>query len=451
MTSSWPSLTLIDSGHSHRHRFELIARKLGVRFRALPAPPTHADSDSCRVRLVVQVMTENRTALDKVRMAFPCARVVVCGTSSSQDAAVQAFRAGADDFIAPGTGDQELSRLIGKHLCGVAGEEGQDGSAHGMAGNSPALKRLCAFAARIAPTNVTVLITGETGTGKDCLAAMVHRLSLRAQGPLVAINCAAIPDALLEGELFGYERGAFTGALNTYPGKLKLADSGTLLLDEIGELSLAGQAKVLRAIETGEVYRLGARAPTRFDARIIAATNCDLAAETAAKRFREDLFYRLAVAQLMVPPLRDRIEDVAPIARRLLDELSVLAGRPGVQIGADAMMRLEAHSWPGNVRELRNVIEIAMVTCVAETIGPGDLPPYLAAGSKRERVKTDERARLLTVLESAGGNKSEAAKVLNCSRMTLYRKLARHGIDEGGAIGSSHMSQPLSRQLLQKL
>ena len=236
------------------------------------------------------------------------------------------------------------------------------------------------------------------------------------------------PDALLEGELFGYERGAFTGAHNGYPGKLKLADGGTLLLDEIGELSPAGQAKVLRAIETGEAYKLGARTPTHFNVRVIAATNRDMAVEMKAGRFREDLFYRLAVAQIAVPPLRERPEDIAPIARWLLQNLAGLTGKTAMRIGDDAMTRLKAHGWPGNVRELRNVIEIAMVTCDGDCIQAGDLQPYLTGGTSADSIRADERTLLLDTLERTGGNKSEAAKVLHCSRMTLYRRLARQGL-----------------------
>lgn len=337
--------------------------------------------------------------------------------------------ADANGAVARKWGEAKDSRVDKERLRDAEDGIDPEQAPHGIAGSSAALNRLRAFAARIAPTNVTVLISGETGTGKDCFAAMIHKMSLRAQGPLVAVNCAAIPDGLLEGELFGYERGAFTGALNAYPGKLKLADGGTLFLDEVGELSLSGQAKVLRAIETGEIYRLGARAPTRFNARIIAATNRDLLAEVAEKRFRDDLYYRIAVARLEAPPLRERAEDVAPIARRLLATLGAASGLRRRRIDAEAMARLEAHRWPGNVRELRNVIEIAMVMCDGDTIRKKDLPSYLLEGACAAPVRFGERERLMSTLKRVGGNKSEAAKALNCSRMTLYRKLARLNVE----------------------
>jgi len=440
MTYVSPELALIDRDLARCRRFERLANQLDIHFRTFTALPPKRAPNHDRVRVVVQSLEFAPPTLAQVRTVFPRARVLVNGTDTSQRAAIAAFRAGADDFVPDGADDGELEALLRRYLGSSPVESTDAAAAHGIVGESRALRSICHFAARIAPTNVTILLSGETGTGKDLLAAMIHRLSRRVDGPLVALNCAAIPEALLEGELFGYERGAFTGALNSYLGKLKLADGGTLLLDEIGELSLAGQAKVLRAIETGEAYRLGARMPTHFDVRIIAASNRDLPAETKAGRFREDLFYRLAVAQITVPPLRERIEDIAPIARRLCRDLAALAGRPAMRIADDAMARLQAHCWPGNVRELRNVIEIAMVTSDGDSIRVGDLPSYLGPGSPSGAIRADERALLLKTLERAGGNKSAAAKALNCSRMTLYRRLARHGLGGENAPRASHLS-----------
>jgi len=253
----------------------------------------------------------------------------------------------------------------------------------------------------------------------------------RAAGPLVALNCAAIPEALLEGELFSYERGAFSGALSAFPGRLKLADGGTLFLDEIGELSLTGQAKILRAIETREAWRLGARTPTRFNVRIIAATNRDLQAETRAGRFRLDLFYRIAVAQVRMPALRDRPEDIGPIARHVLGELAG-AGHAAPRLDDAALHFLEAHDWPGNVRELRNVLEVALVTSEGGRIRAADLAPMLPAAPAAPRHGAlDDRANLVSLLARISGNKKRAAEALNCSRMTLHRRLARHGLTSG--------------------
>jgi len=247
----------------------------------------------------------------------------------------------------------------------------------------------------------------------------------------VALNCAAIPEALLEGELFSYERGAFSGALSAFPGRLKLADGGTLFLDEIGELSLTGQAKILRAIETREAWRLGARTPTRFNVRIIAATNRDLQAETRAGRFRLDLFYRIAVAQVRMPALRDRPEDIGPIARHVLGELAG-AGHAAPRLDDAALHFLEAHDWPGNVRELRNVLEVALVTSEGVRIRAAHLAPMLRAAPAAPRHGAlDDRTNLVSLLARISGNKKRAAEALNCSRMTLHRRLARHGLTSG--------------------
>jgi DNA-binding NtrC family response regulator len=278
---------------------------------------------------------------------------------------------------------------------------------------------------------------------------LLHRLGARAAGPLVALNCAAIPEALLEGELFGYERGAFSGALSAFPGRLKLADGGTLFLDEIGELSLAGQAKILRAIETREAWRLGARTPTRFDVRIVAATNRDLLAETQAGRFRLDLFYRIAVAQVRMPALRERPEDIGPIARHVLAELAG-AGRAAPRLDDAALHRLEAHDWPGNVRELRNVLEVALVTSEGGRIRATDLAPMLRAAPAAPRdAALEERAHLVALLARVGGNKKRAAEALNCSRMTLYRRLARCGLPTGAEDAAPPVSHPVSQPLSQ--
>jgi DNA-binding NtrC family response regulator len=414
---------------------------MGLPCRAHARAPALPDAG---VRVVLALAELGAADVARLRLAFPGAAVVAGVADPSQDAAVRAFRAGVDDFLWLGAPDAEVARLLARRLGAPTVVAEDDG---GLVGDSPAMRELRALLRRVAPSRATVLVSGETGTGKDLAALLLHRLSARAAGPLVALNCAAIPDALLEGELFGYERGAFSGALSAFPGRLKLADGGTLFLDEIGELSLAGQAKILRAIETREAWRLGARSPTRFDVRIVAATNRDLLAEAQAGRFRLDLFYRIAVAQLRMPALRERPEDIGAIARHILADLAAPACAPTLEDAA--RRRLEAHGWPGNVRELRNLLEVALVTSEAGRIRAADLGSALRAAPPMAPADAmaSERAQLRDLLVRVGGNKKMAAAALNCSRMTLYRRLARCGLplDTAAALTVSQVSRGLSR------
>ena len=417
-------VALVDPDSGRRRRLAGLARALGLGVEAMAHPPTGA---APQVRLVICAGAMLAGSTAALRAAFPAARVLCCSPDASQGAAVEAFRAGADDFVCLGAGDNELARRIEHHLgCAATGPE--DEQHCGLVGESETIRGARRFIARVARTDATVLIGGETGTGKECAALLLHRQSGRAGGPLVALNCAAIPSDLFESELFGFERGAFSGAVSDYPGKLKLADGGTLLLDEVGELDAAGQAKVLRAIETREAYRIGGRRPVHFDARIVAATNRDLAREVAAGRFREDLYYRLAVAVFRMPPLRDRGGDLGPLAAHLLANVI----RADLVLSDEAAERLSTHDWPGNARELRNVLEVAAITAEGGRIRAADLPPAFANPARPARP---EREVLLEVLARHGGNKAAAARELECSRMTLYRRMARHGIDPDAAPG----------------
>jgi DNA-binding NtrC family response regulator len=304
-----------------------------------------------------------------------------------------------------------------------------------LLGVSPQIEAVRRTIASVAPSDITVLITGETGCGKECAAQLVHKLSRRGAKPLVALNCAAIPDTMLEGELFGYEKGAFTGAIKSYPGKVKLADGGTLALDEVGDLSPQGQAKILRAIETHEFYRLGALKPDTFDARIVAMTNIDLKTAYANNTFRKDLYYRLAVAQVHLPPLRDRPEDILVLARHFL-----AVSRH--DIADDAADLLQSHDWPGNVRELRNALQLAALQVQSGLIRADAFSMILGSAGPRHVTSRphSERQKLIEALKAAGGNKSIAAKSLNWSRMTLYRKLEMHHLASSRSDVTSHVT-----------
>jgi DNA-binding NtrC family response regulator len=287
---------------------------------------------------------------------------------------------------------------------------------------------------KVARSQATVLITGETGTGKERVAQAVHDLSPRAERPFIVINCGAVPDTLIESELFGHARGAFTGAHAAVRGRIAAADGGTLFLDEIGEMSLYAQAKLLRVLETQQITPLGGGAMQQVDIRVIAATNRALETEVKAERFRVDLFYRLNVARLVVPPLRERGDDIGLLARHVI---AVFNRREGARVGppdAALLACLQSHDWPGNVRELRNLIEAVFIDPPIGRLGLEHLPPAFRAIFSGYQRDTGDCDRLIAALERTHWNKAEAAKVLNWSRMTVYRKLAKYQLSETGSL-----------------
>jgi two-component system, NtrC family, response regulator AtoC len=309
-----------------------------------------------------------------------------------------------------------------------------------LVARSGAMSEALRLAGRVAATDANLLVTGESGAGKDALAVFVHAMSPRAMGPFVKIDCAALPSELLEAELFGYERGAFTGAAAAKPGRLEAAHKGTLVLDEIAHLSRDAQAKLLRVIERREFERLGGRRTVRVDARLLALTNVDLDDAVRRRAFREDLFYRLNVVRIHVPPLRERREDVTPLAEKFLADYAAKHGRPARRFDAEARAALAAYDFPGNVRELANVVERAVIVAEAEEVGAKDLPEAVraAAGAARRARRPTlaelEAEYIREVLSATRGNKSEAARVLGISRKNLYEKLARFVKAEGGGM-----------------
>jgi two-component system response regulator AtoC len=314
-------------------------------------------------------------------------------------------------------------------------------------GSSPAMREVGRMIDRIALGTISVLVVGETGVGKELVAEAIHRRSPRASKPLVRLNCAAVTGSLLESEWFGYERGAFTGATQSKPGLLETADGGTVLLDEVGELSLDLQAKLLRVLEDRAILRVGGLRPRRIDVRFVAATNRDLEAESRAGAFRQDLYFRLNGVTIPVPPLRDRPEEIASLARLFVADVSRACGRPEPpSIDAEVQAWLEAYPWPGNVREVRNVLERAVLLAAgAPTISTAELPTGLKPGGRveapagaplprqrkeslRESVAEVEKKRVLDALAEAGGNQKRAAELLGISRGTLLARLQAFGI-----------------------
>ncbi len=305
-----------------------------------------------------------------------------------------------------------------------------------LIGQAPAFQAVIRAARLVAVTDATVLVQGESGTGKELLAREIYRTSRRASKPLVVVNCAALPETLVEAELFGYRRGAFTGAQQDYPGRIRSADGGTLFLDEIGELPLPLQAKLLRFLEAGEVQGLGETRPRQVDVRVIAATNRRLEEQVRKGRFREDLWYRLAIVPLELPPLRERREDILPLARHFLDSLSRRHGLPTPKLDRTAERRLLDHPWPGNVRELRNLCERLVILLPGETVGADNLrleAPTKQAGDLRlpdEGLVLDElEAELIRqALERTAGNRTRAARLLGLSRDTLLYRMKKYAI-----------------------
>ncbi len=385
--------------------------------------------------------------LEAVRQRDERTAVLLLTAFGSIETAVEAMRLGAFDFAQKPVALEELEIRVGKALdhagllrrvASLEAERASRRSELAIVGNSPALRTALDLAARVAPTRATVLVTGETGTGKELVAGLVHERSSRAGGPFVKVNCAALPETLLESELFGHERGAFTSADRERIGRFEQADGGTLFLDEVGDMSAATQAKLLRVLQEQEFHRLGGTRTIRTDVRIVAATNLDLPEAIREGRFREDLYFRLNVIGIALPPLRDRVDDVLALAHHFLDAFGRELGRARDGFRPDALARIRAHDWPGNVRELRNVIERAVLMSSGPWIEAGDVvlagtpgdegrwaPRLPAEGLALEEV---ERAVVLEVLARADYVQKDAARLLGISRRKLNYMVGRMGI-----------------------
>jgi transcriptional regulator with PAS, ATPase and Fis domain len=298
-------------------------------------------------------------------------------------------------------------------------------------GASPVWRAVLKRATQVAATETTTCLAGESGTGKEVIARYIHSMSPRRRGPFVAINCAALPEQLVESELFGFERGAFTGAAHTKPGQIELAAGGVLFLDEVTEMMPAAQAKFLRVLQEREFLRLGGTRPVRANVRVVAATNRDLLDAVAGGEFRSDLFYRINVFDILIPPLRERREDIPLFAASFLRELGHATGCRPAALTADAMDALMTYDWPGNVRELRNVLERATIVCEGSEISRSDLSlrPVVPSPVNSTDLDTLERSTIERVMRESAGNKAKASRKLGISRTKLYIRLRKHGLD----------------------
>ncbi|MGH7391042.1 MAG: sigma 54-interacting transcriptional regulator [Candidatus Rokuibacteriota bacterium] len=371
--------------------------------------------------------------------------IILVTPTSSEEQVITALRARINDYLkSPVSAGAVLASAerCAPALVAARGELAGNGAGPVVAGGerligeSEAARNIRAAIARIGASDSNVLITGETGTGKELVARLVHRNSRRSSRPFVVVNCAAIPETLLESELFGHERGAFTGASVAREGALQQAAGGTIFFDEIGDLPVYGQAKILRTIEQKEIQRLGGRPGIPIDVRVIAATNQDLEQAIAERRFRSDLYFRLNVARIHVPPLRERREDLGLLLAHYIGQLNERFERDVEGVTAEAIEVLLRHDWPGNVREVKNMLEAIFVNVPPRGIGLGELPePFQRRLPKPEERTEDECARLLAALFATNWNKSRAAARLNWSRMTVYRKIARYRLVRAPAAG----------------
>jgi DNA-binding NtrC family response regulator len=466
MRSTGATVYVVDDDASAREGLADLIQSAGLTAKTfasaedfLAAPPPKAPS--C---LVLDVSLPGASGLDlQQALAKSNAHVPIVFLTGHGDIpmTVRALKAGAANFLTKPFDDEELLSAIRQCLKVASLERRAQTLEHSLKsarsqlharydfaqilGRSPALREALARAAQVAPTESTVLVTGESGTGKELVARAIHHASARADGPFVAVNCAALPDTLLESELFGHERGAFTGADRQKPGRFELAAGGTLFLDEIGDLSAAVQVKLLRVLQEREFQRVGGTATLKADVRLLTATNRDLAAEMAAGRFRSDLFYRLSVFNVHLPPLRERGDDVLLLADHFIRTLGPQMGKGDLTLSRDACEVVRHHPWPGNIRELQNAIERSLITSEGTLITAAHLaipagapplaapppphapppPPPSAPGSLQDL----ERAAILDALRRTHGHKTRAAALLGLTRFQLHTRLKRYAIE----------------------
>ena len=373
----------------------------------------------------------------------PNAKIILLTAHGNIPDGVQAIKNGAFDYIVKGDDNRKIIPIVSRAMDAIAAEQKQQSKKKdvrvntvtfgNIVGKSPALAHVISQANKVAATDVAVLINGETGTGKELFAQAIHNVSHRSAGAFLALNCSAFSRELLESELFGYKEGAFTGAVKDKRGLLEEANHGTVFLDEIGEMALELQSKLLRVLETGEFVKVGDTKTTRVDVRIISATNRNLKEEIANGRFREDLYFRLSVFRIELPPLRQRREDILPLAQHFAERFSKQIGCPVPALSPDAKNLFLSYPWPGNVREMMNTMEHALIVCDSE-VTREDLPIDMLSDESSTQaddsldLKSVERNHIIKVLHHTHGNKTETARLLKIGLTTLYRKIEEYGI-----------------------
>lgn len=387
--------------------------------------------------------------VDKIKKRVPMAEVILLTAYGNIPDGVQAIKNGAFDYITKGDDNNKILPLLARavekvqmarRLQQLEAQVSERFSFDMVLGDSPAIREAVALARKVSATDATVLITGETGTGKEVFAQAIHRHGSRAKRSFVAVNCSAFSKELLESELFGHRAGSFTGAVKDKKGLFEEATGGTIFLDELGEMPFDLQAKLLRVLECGEFIKVGETKPTTVDVRVIAATNRDMPAQIKTGCFREDLYYRLSVFQIHLPPLRERPEDVEAYARMFVERFGAKAGRRMVSVEPDYFRLLRLHNWPGNVRELRNAVERSLIMAEGEVLRSADLPleiqrlgsPVADGTTGFEDRTLDmasvERRHIQRVLQMTGGNKTRTAALLGIGVTTLYRKVEEYGL-----------------------
>jgi DNA-binding NtrC family response regulator len=399
--------------------------------------------------VVTDFRMEDGTGLEVLRasrQAHPESGVVVVTAHGTVPMAVEAMRGGAFDVLVKPVDPDVLLRVVERALeharlrrenAALRARLADRVEFDNVVAQSGVMQAVLGLVARVAPTRATALVTGESGTGKELVANLLHAHGRRPEGPFVAVNLAALPEGLVESEIFGHARGSFTGAMRDRPGRFEEADGGTLFLDEIGEVPGSLQVRLLRALQSSEIVRVGENKTRRVDVRVVAATNRDLEAEVRAGRFREDLYYRINVVRIHLPPLRERLEDLGPLAERFARAAALRHGRPPTELSREAIAWLSTYDFPGNVRELQNLIERAVLLCEGDVLRPGDVPlprpaPSAAAPDAPfdlTRAVEDLETRMIrSALERAGGVQTRAARELGVSERVLRYKLQKYGL-----------------------